>query len=63
MLAADGKGNVTACRLSGKRYANVSHDAGNTFGPRVEVNPAYDPCNRLFPVREPHRQGTGGELS
>src|SRR5262249_18634644 len=27
-LAADGKGNVTACWLSGKLYANVSHDDG-----------------------------------
>jgi hypothetical protein len=44
-LAADDKGNVTACWLSGKLYANVSHDGGKTFGPRVEINPAYDPCN------------------
>jgi hypothetical protein len=43
-LAADDKGNVTACWLSGKLYANVSHDGGKTFGPRVEINPAYDPC-------------------
>ena len=44
-LAADDKGNVTACWLSGKLYANVSHDGGKTFGPRMEINPAYDPCN------------------
>jgi hypothetical protein len=44
-LAADGKGAVTACWLSGKLYANVSHDGGKTFGPRVEINPAYDPCD------------------
>jgi hypothetical protein len=44
-LAADDKGTVTACWLSGKLYANVSHDGGKTFGPRVEINPAYDPCN------------------
>jgi hypothetical protein len=44
-LAADENGTVTACWLSGKLYANVSHDGGKTFGPRVEINPAYDPCN------------------
>jgi hypothetical protein len=44
-LAADDKGTVTACWLSGKLYANVSLDDGKTFGPRVEINPAYDPCN------------------
>jgi hypothetical protein len=44
-LAADDKGNVTACWLSDKLFANVSHDDGKTFGPNVEVNPAYDPCN------------------
>jgi hypothetical protein len=44
-LAADDKGTVTACWLSGKLYANVSHDGGKTFGPKVEINPAYDPCN------------------
>jgi hypothetical protein len=30
-LAADEKGNVTACWLSDKLYANVSHDNGETF--------------------------------
>jgi hypothetical protein len=44
-LAADDKGNVTACWLSGKLFANISHDNGHTFGPNVEINPAYDPCN------------------
>jgi hypothetical protein len=44
-LAADDKGNVTACWLSGKLFANVSHDNGKTFGPNVEINPAYDPCD------------------
>ena len=32
-LAADDKGNVTACWLSDKLYANVSHDNGETFAP------------------------------
>ncbi len=44
-LAADDKGNVTACWLSDKLFANVSHDNGKTFGPNVEINPAYNPCN------------------
>jgi hypothetical protein len=44
-LAADDKGNVTACWLSDKLFANVSHDNGKTFGPNVQINPAYDPCN------------------
>jgi hypothetical protein len=44
-LAADDKGNVTACWLSGKLYANVSHDNGQTFAPNVEIDSSYDPCN------------------
>ncbi len=44
-LAADDKGNVTACWLSGKLYANVSHDNGKTFAPQVEIDPAFDPCD------------------
>jgi hypothetical protein len=44
-LAANGRGNVAACWLCDKLYANVSHDDGNTFGATVEINPAYDPCN------------------
>jgi hypothetical protein len=44
-LAADDKGNVTACWLSDKLYANVSRDNGETFGPNVDLNPRYNPCN------------------
>jgi hypothetical protein len=44
-LAADDKGNVTACWLSDKLYANVSHDNGESFTPFVELNPGYNPCN------------------
>jgi hypothetical protein len=44
-LAADDKGNVTACWLSGKLYANVSHDGGETFAPYIEIDRSYDPCN------------------
>jgi hypothetical protein len=44
-LAADEKGNVTACWLSDKLYANVSRDNGETFGPNVEINPRFNPCN------------------
>lgn len=44
-LAADGKGNVAACWLSDKLYVNVSHDEGATFGPNLEINPEFNPCN------------------
>jgi hypothetical protein len=44
-LAADDTGNVTACWLAGKLYANVSRDNGKTFAPTVEIDPACDPCN------------------
>ncbi len=44
-LAADDKGNVTACWLSDKLYANVSHDNGETFAPYVELDSRYNPCN------------------
>jgi len=44
-LAADDKGTVTACWLSDKLYANVSHDNGETFEPFVEMNTRFNPCN------------------
>jgi hypothetical protein len=44
-LAADGKGNVTACWLADKLYANVSHDNGESFAPFLEIDNSYDPCN------------------
>jgi hypothetical protein len=44
-LAADDRGNVTACWLSDKLCANVSRDNGETFGANVEINPRYNPCN------------------
>ena len=44
-LAADGKGRVTACWMSGKLYANVSDDDGLTFGPVTEIDRKFDPCN------------------
>ena len=44
-LAADNKGNVTACWLSDKLYANVSHDNGDTFEPFIEINTRFNPCN------------------
>src|SRR5262245_8072300 len=44
-LAADDECNVTACWLSDKLYANVSHDNGKSFGPTVQIDPALDPCN------------------
>jgi hypothetical protein len=44
-LAADDNGNVSACWLCDKLFANVSHDNGKTFAPYAEINPTYDPCN------------------
>lgn len=44
-IAADGVGNVTACWLSDRLYANVSRDNGTTFAPFVELDPTYNPCN------------------
>lgn len=44
-LAADNKGNVTACWLSDKLYANVSHNNGDTFEPFIEINTRFNPCN------------------
>lgn len=44
-LAADDRGDVTACFLSGKLYAMVSHDRGETFSASTEPNAAADPCN------------------
>src|SRR6185312_13939815 len=38
-------GNVSACWLSDKLYANVSHDNGEIFAPSVELDPRYNPCN------------------
>lgn len=44
-LAADGRGNLTACWLSDKLYVNVSHDDGKSFGPNVELDATFNPCN------------------
>ena len=44
-LAADERGNVTACWLADKLYANVSHDGGESFGETQEIDPAFNPCN------------------
>jgi hypothetical protein len=44
-LAAGERGAVTACFLSDKLYAMVSHDSGGTFSDFAEPNPAWDPCN------------------
>ena len=44
-LAADDKGNVTACWLSGKLYANVSRDNGKTFAANVEIDSSFNPCD------------------
>ncbi len=44
-LAANDKGDITACWLSDKLYANVSHDNGETFAPYLELDRSYNPCN------------------
>lgn len=44
-LAADDKGNVTACWLSGKLYASISHDDGASFAPAAEIDSSLDPCD------------------
>src|SRR6266511_914396 len=44
-VAADERGNVTACFLSGKLFTMVSHDNGETFGKYAEPNPAWNPCD------------------
>lgn len=44
-LAAGDRGAVTACFLSGKLYAMVSRDSGDSFGPSAEIDPAWNPCD------------------
>ena len=44
-LAADDQGNVTACWMADKLFANVSHDNGNSFAPAKEIDTQFDPCN------------------
>lgn len=44
-LAADGRGAVTACFLSGKLYAQFSRDEGEGFTDSAELDPAWNPCD------------------
>src|SRR5213592_4192663 len=44
-LAADDRGSVAACFLSGKLFAMVSRDHGESFGASAEINPAWNPCD------------------
>lgn len=44
-LAVTGQGKVTACWLADKLYANVSLDDGQNFGPKIEIDPAFNPCD------------------
>ncbi len=44
-LAADDRGSVAACFLSGKLFILVSHDNGESFGASAEINPAWNPCD------------------
>ena len=43
-LAADDRGDVTACFLSSKLFAMYSRDNGETFTASMEPNPVWDPC-------------------
>jgi hypothetical protein len=44
-LAAGERGAVTACFLSGKLFAMVSRDGGETFASSAELNPTWNPCD------------------
>lgn len=44
-LAADERGMVTACFLSGKLFTMESRDNGETFTASAEPNPAWNPCD------------------
>jgi len=44
-LAAGERGAVTACFLSGKLFAMVSRDNGETFTASAELNAAWNPCD------------------
>ena len=44
-LAADARGAVTACFLSGKLFAQFSRDQGASFTDSAEFNPAWNPCD------------------
>jgi len=59
-LAADEQGNVTACWLADKLYANISHDNGASFGETMEIDPAFNPCNCCTTACT---YGAGGKLA
>jgi len=44
-IAADGDGQVVAVWLADRLLANVSADDGRTFGPTVEIDRSFNPCN------------------
>lgn len=44
-LAADSRGWVTACFLSGKLFTMTSRDSGESFTASAEVDPAWNPCD------------------
>ena len=44
-LATGKRGAVTACFLSGKLFAMVSRDGGETFTASSELNPVWNPCD------------------
>ena len=44
-LAANERGDVTACFLSGKLFTMRSRDNGESFGATAELEPAWNPCD------------------
>jgi hypothetical protein len=44
-LAADERGSVTACFLSGKLFAMTSRDGGESFSAGAEIKPGWNPCD------------------
>jgi hypothetical protein len=44
-LAADDRGDVTACFLCDKLFVMTSHDEGQTFGAAAELDTSWNPCN------------------
>lgn len=69
-IAADGDGRVVAVWLADRLLGNVSGDDGQTFGPTVEIDRSFNPCNCCTTVTVPcgdgrfavlYREETGNE--
>lgn len=69
-IAADADGRVAAVWLADRLFANLSDDDGRTFGPTVEIDRSFNPCNCCTTVTVPcgdgrwavlYREETGNE--